>query len=201
MFHLKDLQLQGLTVVLAVALLSGCAPVVYTHGVPNLHQVRAGWYRSGQVDTPEGWVYLRNLGITDIIKLDFANAEGSDDGAEAAGLRVHYLPIEPTTSIVGAVASMGLTELLRPDSVTISAIRRLICEVRDENARSGHQVRVVLIHCSHGWDRTGLVSGMVLVLYGDASKEEAWRYMLATGFHWEHVGLWREWWAFSGRER
>lgn len=60
---------------------------------------------------------------------------------------------------------------------------------------------VVLIHCSHGWDRTGLVSGMVLVLYGDASKEEAWRYMLATGFHWEHVGLWREWWAFSGRER
>jgi len=201
MFNSKRLRSQGLAMMLAVVLLSCCAPVVYTHGVPNLLQVRADWYRSGQVESPEGWVYLRSIGITDIVKLDFAEEEGSDDGAGAAGLRVHSLSINPTTSIVGAVASLGLTELLRPDSAMMASIRHLIREVRDANARVGHPARVMLIHCSHGWDRTGLVSGMVLVLNGDMSKDEAWQYMLATGFHWEHVGLWREWRAFVERER
>lgn len=201
MSSLKGSQSWGMIVVLAAALSSGCVPVVYTHGVPNLRQVRADWYRSGQVETPEGWSYLRSIGVTDILKLDFAYDEGSDDGAVAVGLRVHSLPINPTTSIVGAMASLGLTELLRPDSATMSSILHLIREVRDDNARFGHPARVMLIHCSHGWDRTGLVSGMVLVLNGDMGKDEAWQYMLATGFHWEHVGLWREWRAFAERER
>jgi hypothetical protein len=200
MFNLEGLRLRGTIVVLAAALLSSCAPVVYTHGVPNLHQVRAGWYRSGQVEAPEGWAYLRSIGVTDVVKLDFAR-EGSDDGAVAAGLRVHSLPINPTTSIVAAVASLGLTELLRPDSAMMASIRHLIREVRDDDARFGHPARVMLIHCSHGWDRTGLVSGMVLVLNGDMGKDEVWQYMLDTGFHWEHVGLWREWRAFAERER
>jgi hypothetical protein len=201
MFNLKGSRLHGLYVVLVVLLLSSCSPIVYTHGVPNLRQVRDDWYRSGQVEDPEGWVYLRSIGITDVLKLDFAGSEGSDDGAVAAGLRVHYLPINPTTSIARAVAFLGLTELLRPDSATMASIRHLIREVRDDNARGGRPERVMLIHCSHGWDRTGLVSGMVLVLNGDMGKETAYQYMLATGFHWEHVGLWREWRVFVERER
>lgn len=200
-FSPERLRLQGLAVALVTVLSLGCASVVYTHGVPNLRQVRDGWYRSGQVEDPEGWAYLRSIGITDVLKLDFAGSEGSDDGAVSAGLRLHYLPINPTTSIARAVASLGLTELLRPDSATMASIRHLIREIRDDNASSGHPGRVMLIHCSHGWDRTGLVSGMVLVLNGDMGKEAAYQYMLATGFHWEHVGLWREWRVFVERER
>ena len=43
---------------------------------------------------------------------------------------------------------------------------------------------VVVWHCTHGQDRTGLVSGLVGMQLLGWTKEEAWQDMLAHGFHW-----------------
>ena len=178
---------------LAVVLLCSCATDPITHGIPNLRPVRAGYYRSGQpANTGEAWGYLRSIGITDVIKLN-ANGEGGGCDTEAArhGIVVHRLAIQPTSVVWQAVASFGLTEILRPDAEVMAKIEAFI----RQNAPGGK--RVVLIHCTHGWDRTGLVSGMVLTINGDMGKEAAWRYMLDTRFHRAHLGLWREWRAFD----
>lgn len=191
------LQVALLTVLLS---LSACATDPITHGVPNLRQVRADYWRSGQpADTEEAWGYLASQNFTDVIKVNFKDEskESENEVAVAAryGITVHYLAINPTSRILWAVLSFGMTEVLRPDAKTVAEIRGLIFRVRDGNRSGGRQK--VLIHCTHGWDRTGLVSGMVLVLNGDMTKDEAWQYMLDTNFHRVHLGLKREWGAFT----
>ena len=177
------------------ALLASCAaPVSVIHGVPNLHQFRSNYYRSGQpADTDEAWAYLRSLGITDVFKLTFEE-EGTDNRAAAHGITVHRVPIDPTSEVLMQVAAFGLREVLRPSAAVVAEIDRLIREVRDDG-----KGRVVLIQCLHGLDRTGFTSGRVLVWNGDMTKEQAWAYMLRTGFRRVHLGLVREWEAFNPR--
>ena len=180
----------GLAIVICLASCSS-APVV--HGVPNLQKLRENYYRSGQPeDTDEAWRYIsQELHVTDVIKLTFED-EGTDDLAERFGVRVHHLAIEPTSSVLWWLASGGMVEVFRPDAGTMGRIKRVIRDVRDDG-----RGRVVLIHCKHGRDRTGLVSGMVLVFNGDSDKGDAWQYVLDTGFREIHAGLFREWEAFD----
>lgn len=56
--------------------------------------------------------------------------------------------------------------------------------------------QVVLVHCKHGEDRTGLVSALILREETKMTKAEGWQYMLDNGFHRLLLGLtwfyWRE---------
>jgi hypothetical protein len=116
----------------AIFFLGACSKIVYTHDVPNLHQVNDSFYRSGQVTTLAGWKYLHDqLGVTDDFKLDFEN-EGSDDLARIAGITVHVLSIEPSTNPDGIVEVTGAV-LMRPAPDRIAELKRLVREVVDDN--------------------------------------------------------------------
>jgi protein tyrosine phosphatase (PTP) superfamily phosphohydrolase (DUF442 family) len=54
----------------------------------------------------------------------------------------------------------------------------------------------VLIHCTHGQDRTGLVVALYRMRHG-ASLESAYTDMMRRGFH-PYPGLWKAWLRASG---
>jgi tyrosine-protein phosphatase SIW14 len=165
-----------------VAVLS-CSPTTYTHGVPNLAQVELGLWRSGQ-PTAEGWAYLKGLGIRTVVKLNF-DSEGSDDGARALGMRVLELGIQPEGD--KDVFDNVLNAFVTPNVERIRSAEAVI-------ATGG----AVLVHCSHGQDRTGLIIGIHRVAHEHWSKEAAYGEMAAHGFHWELEGLQEFWGNFLG---
>jgi tyrosine-protein phosphatase SIW14 len=50
----------------------------------------------------------------------------------------------------------------------------------------------VFIHCTHGEDRTGLIVALYKVCKNEATPEEAYKDMVAHGFH-PYRGLWNAW--------
>lgn len=148
---------------LGALLALGCSPATYAHGVPNLARVSDGVWRSGQPASKEAWEYLWQIGVRRVVKLNYAS-EGSDDGAVLAGMTVQYLPIEPS----GDLASV----FVEPDREHVEEAVRWL------SAGGG-----VLVHCTHGQDRTGLVVGAYRVEKGGWTKGQAHREMLEHGFH------------------
>ena len=175
--------------VLLVALLTiGCSPMVYSHGVPNLVEVGPGLWRSGQPTNDEvSWEYLRSFaGITDVVKLNFGS-EGSDSSASFVGIEVHSIPIQPAGDKDVIVSFVGT--FVHPDIATLDTIERLI-EVLVSNGR------IVLVHCTHGQDRTGLVVGRYRVLHDHWTKDVAYLEMRQNNFHASLHGLhdyWEDW--------
>ena len=154
----------------ALALLTaGCHATTTTNGVPNLVQVNPGVWRSGQPASPAAWVYLKSQGIHTVVKLNFPS-EGSDTDAESLGMKVIAVPIQPNGDVT------TITDV--PDASHIQAA------VDALSAGGG-----VLVHCTHGQDRTGLVVGVYRVQHDHWSKSQAWREMLQRGFHTELLGL------------
>ena len=96
----------GLLAGLLLVACSGCSATTSTHGVPNLVQVRADVWRSGQPTTLEQWQYLYGLGIRHSIKLDFDD-EGTDDDARLASIEVRTLGIEPRVDPNGLGLSLS----------------------------------------------------------------------------------------------
>jgi protein tyrosine/serine phosphatase len=158
-----------LLALLTLPMMSGCGTTFYASGVPNLVEVRPGLWRSGQPTSQEQWEYLKSLGIRRVVKLNFSS-EGSDDGAILAGLEVHVFSIQPAgdADIFDAIANT----FIRPDPDLLERANQVIAE------NSG-----VLVHCTHGWDRTGLVIGRSRVLLEHWSKDRAYEEMLKRGFH------------------
>jgi protein tyrosine/serine phosphatase len=116
------------------------------HGIPNFAQVAPGIWRSGQPPpTAEAWGYLDSLGIKTIVKLNMPD-EGNDDVGRHMGISVHKLGIQPAadTSVFDEV----LQTFVEPDAARVDEAVKLIA------AGGG-----VLVHCSHGQDRTGTVVG------------------------------------------
>ena len=153
--------------------------------VPNLYQVKPGLWRSGQPTTAEQWVELRRMGISRVIKLNF-ESEASDDGARAAGLIVHEVSIQPAgdTDVFDALANT----FTRPDPVRLAEAQTIL---RLDWVRGG-----VLVHCTHGQDRTGFVIGQMRVLTDRWSKSRAYAEMRHYGFHPLLRGLreaWEDW--------
>lgn len=162
----------GFSIPIAVA-----SPMVYEHGVPNLAEVDPGVYRSGQPTTPEAWSYLRSLGIEKVVKLNF-DTEGSDQGAIDVGMEVVNIPIPPRDDQVTSVFEP-------PETAKVLDAVRILGE-----GKPGH---AVLVHCSHGQDRTGIVVGAYRVLHDGWTKKRAYDEMIAHHFHWEIQGLARFW--------
>jgi len=158
----------------------GCASTTLTNGVPNLHQVDDHVWRSGQITTAAGWAYVKGLGVTDVIKLNFVK-EGSDDLAAAAGLVVHALPIQPEgdQDVWDDVAGT----FLLPDRTNLETAQGLL-------VAPGH---IYLVHCTYGWDRTGRVIGEYRVRSARWTKDRALKEAIHLGYHLELLGLLRSW--------
>lgn len=170
-------------------LITACTPTIYDHGIPNLHQVDVGVWRTGQITTAAGWTYLQQITHgkrIHIIKLNFAN-EGSDALATAAGYDVHDLAIQPQgdQSIWDDVASA----FKRPDPKLIDAAEVFLATATSDD--------VWIVHCTHGMDRTGLVVGMHRVLHDHWTKEAAYAEMLKYNFHPELHGVHEAWEDFN----
>src|SRR5258707_1176281 len=102
-------------------------------GIVNLSEVTRGIWRGGQ-PTDEGWNWLKESGITRIVKLNL-EAEGSDTAATALGFQLIYTPIDLDDQL-----------LFRPKLETV------------KSATDAIQLGT-FIHCEHGQDRTGLIVG------------------------------------------
>jgi hypothetical protein len=168
---------------LVVSLLAACAPayapIVTPAGTANLHRFAPGLWRMGQPPSIAAWEELRGVIAPNgervvVVKLNDV-AEGSDAHAVAMGWILDYVPLYPEDD-------KPWTVLLEPDS---RAVRIAVDDVLAWR-KAGY---VVVWHCSHGEDRTGLVSGLVGMRLLGWTKEEAWRDMLEHGFHWELPGL------------
>ena len=151
----------------------------YTNDVPNLEQVDPGVWRSGEPKSAAGWAYIKSLGIKKVIKLNY-DSEGTDQAAIDAGLEVITLTIPPKNDLVSTLEI--------PDSSTIQKAVELL-----------GQGNGVLVHCTHGQDRTGLVIGVYRVANDGWTKDAAWTEMVNHNFHQELLGLMRFWHRFDGK--
>jgi hypothetical protein len=164
----------------------GCSKTSYVHGVPNLVQVEPGVWRSGQPcdghdATPcaDQWAYLKSLGIHRVVKLNFPD-EGSDDWATGNGIEVVNLPMQPAGD--KDVFDNALNTFVHPHLATVDSA------VSELSRRDG-----VLVHCTHGQDRTGLVVGVYRVMTDGWTKDAAYQEMTKLGFHPELHGLHEFW--------
>lgn len=157
----------GRLIALLLCALCGCAKVSVTHGVPNLRCVDAqrNVWRSGQ-PSQEGMYFIAQLGVTNVIKLN-VSSEGKD--LPIMGQCVRGYPI-------GWTAQVGLRRL----PYDLTAIARSV--------QPG-----TLIHCTHGEDRTGVVSALYRLEQQHWTKAQAEHEMLALGFHRSLCGLWHYW--------
>lgn len=181
---------------LAIAALA-CSHNKIVNGVPNLVQVRSNVWRAGQ-PTVEGWRYLVQVfgpKTVHVIKLDF-ESEGSDAYAASLGFDVHSLGIDPRTNPDGLTTAVEEV-FKRPTAITWREVVRLIGTI--PSVDDGRQVW--LFHCVNGHDRTGLAIGHVRVIVDGWTKKEAWKEMLAHGYHSELIGLDEEWRLFKSSRK
>jgi protein-tyrosine phosphatase len=173
----------------SVLVFSACSPTAVTHGVPNLAQVNAAVWRSGQITTRDGWEHVRQVTRAKrlhVLKLNFA-AEGSDDLARALGLEVHVVSIEPQGD--RDVWNDLQSTFTQPDPALVRQALELLSRATTED--------VWLVHCTHGQDRTGLIVGMYRVLHEGWTKERAYAEMRAHHFHPALLGVYHAWREFK----
>jgi len=181
---------------LVLATSDACSPTQYNMGIPNLVQVDACVWRSGQPQKSEQWRALKALGITHVAKLNF-EAEATDDGARALGLQVQSFSIEPRGDL-DPFDNLAHT-FIRPDPKLVAAADAYISRFAPTMASGGLPFcpqGKVLVHCTHGQDRTGFAVGRYRVLVHHMSKEAAYREMKAHHFHSSLHGIadaWEDW--------
>lgn len=128
-------------------------------GVPNLHQIAPGLYRSAQ-PTPAGMQTLKKMGIRTVISFRAHHDDVKDlDGTGIRGVRI---PVN--------------TWDIR-DSQVVAALKAL--------KRQGEGP--FLIHCQHGADRTGLMSAMYRMVVQGWDKQRALEEMTQGGFGYHAV--------------
>lgn len=132
-------------------------------GVPNLHRISDGLYRSEQ-PTAQGFRNLEKLGIRTVINLRHFN----DDAREAAGTSLRLERVKILTWRAGDEHVIEVMRLLR-------------------NKDNGP----FLIHCQHGADRTGLMSAMYRMLEQNWTAQDALAELVdgGYGFHkmWKNI--------------
>lgn len=139
-------------------------------GIENLAEVEGTILRGAQ-PSAGGWSWLKNSGITKIVKLNL-EGDASDSLGISLGMTQTYCPIDFADQII-----------FKPDYDTIMKAVNAI--------QPG-----TFVHCTHGQDRTGLVIGCYRVLKQGWTKDAAWAEMLQHGFHPELLGLTLFWeWA------
>ncbi|OYU39093.1 MAG: protein-tyrosine-phosphatase [Pseudorhodobacter sp. PARRP1] len=134
-------------------------------GVPNLHRVTPLIYRSAQPDA-EGFRNLAALGVKTVINL----RRTVDDSPLAAGTGLKTVHIKITTRHIrdenGAKIVLALQTL-----------------------RDAQTSGPVLVHCTHGADRTGMIIALWRMLYQGWSRNDALDELQNGGFGFHHVWI------------
>jgi protein-tyrosine phosphatase len=161
------------------------APRTRLHAVPGVYNLRdTGGYRAAGGTTrwgklfrsdalhrldPTGRALLRRLGITRVVDLrstdELASAPSSIDGV---GATVHHLPVfDEAAPADQAMAPRDLaavyTHMIDERGAQLAAAIRIIADAAEGEA--------VLVHCTAGKDRTGLVVALALRAAG-VDKDE-----------------------------
>jgi hypothetical protein len=160
-----------------------------TAGVPNLVQFAPGMWRMGQPPDEAAWKALAlAIGAPSrviVVKLNDA-AEGSDAPAGALGWTVLPYPLYPEDD-------KPWTVLEAPSKGDVDRAVEAIIEA--------HAVGYTVIwHCSHGRDRTGLISELVGRRMFGWTKGQGWDDMISHGYRWELPDL-DAYWAEYGKRR
>lgn len=153
--------------------------------IPNLRTVSDGIYRGGQPDV-EGFQYLKELGITQIVKLN-TDKEGSDDRALELGIEVFKCPITVEDQLFWP------DEVVVRDAVAFIKPNTFIHCGSDARTQSKLDQKY---NIQGGQDRTGLVCAIYRLTQG-WTKDAAEKEMLALGFHVLLLGLWEFWLNFE----
>ena len=169
-----------------------CSPTVWINGVPNLAQVDTNIWRAGQIATQEGWNWIAQLASgrkVHVIKLNF-DTEGSDALALQMGFDVVYVPIQPEGD--QDVVDDVLSTFRAPDAANIARAKSVLtsCKLHPDTD-------FCIVHCTHGQDRTGLVTGEHRVENDGWTKQRAYDEMRAHHFHPELHGLYETWENFK----
>lgn len=132
-------------------------------GLPNLHRVTPGLYRSAQPG-PGSLEALKKLGIRTVLNLR------KNDGDK---------PLRTTTELNFVRYPLHTWNI---DDRDIIAVLKIITNTNNQP---------VLVHCTHGADRTGLMTASYRMIVQGWSKEEARREMKqgGYGFHsiWKNI--------------
>lgn len=161
----------------------GLTPATATHTIPNLRQVKPGLWRSGQPQSAQDWEYLKSIGVSRAIKLNFER-EYSDSFSRVVGITTYVMSVQPEgdKDVIDNIKNT----FVRPNPVVIEEADRLI----DPSVGT-------LVHCTHGQDRTGYLIGRYRVLVDGWNKDAAYTEMLKYGFHPELHGLHEAWEEFT----
>jgi protein tyrosine phosphatase (PTP) superfamily phosphohydrolase (DUF442 family) len=143
-----------LPVATAVARPARWATPIARPGVPNLHQVAPGLYRSAQ-PTEEGLHALPTLGVRTVVNLRSMHS----DRAALDGVPIAY---EPIPMVAWKAEEDELLAFLR---------------VATDPAR-----QPVLVHCQHGADRTGTAVAIYRMVVEGWTREDAIEEMTHGGF-------------------
>lgn len=164
--------------ILATSIL-GCTPGfqdVIDHGVPNLVEIAPRLYRMGEPAGDYAWQYLASRvgepgGRVLVVKLN-DEKEGSDQTAAGfVGWRVLLYPLPPEDDKPWSVF----------DKPSVKEVRAVVDVIAQAYANGD----TVIWHCTHGRDRTGLVTALVGMRLLGWSKSQAWSDMIRRGFRWE----------------
>jgi protein tyrosine/serine phosphatase len=128
-------------------------------GVPNLHKISDGLYRSAQ-PTAEGMENLRKLGIETIINLRAFHSDRDEIGE--TGLAYEHIHMKTW----------------HPEETDVVRFLQIVTNPRRHP---------VLFHCQHGADRTGTMCALYRVLVQGWTKEEALKEMREGGYHFHSV--------------
>jgi protein tyrosine phosphatase (PTP) superfamily phosphohydrolase (DUF442 family) len=125
--------------------------------VDNFGQVTPWLFRGGQPG-PAAFATLHQLGIRTVVNLT-AEAERDQAWAEAAGMRVVYIPLAPFGPPTLAEAELFLATIRDPEGGPY------------------------FVHCFHGSDRTGAMVACYRMAVEGWSPEQAFAEMQLFGFH------------------
>lgn len=163
--------------------ISGCAGIInpitttdYSIGIPDFAIVKSkGVYRGGQPNSV-GWDFLKNdLQIITVVKLNPEAPDNSDKTALKLGMEL--IPKNETVRSHGMSPDGLLDAWATPQKIIIDEAMKALM---DENKWP------IYVHCSHGWDRTGLIIAMFRVCHDHYSKAEATDEMNKHGFNIGH---------------
>ncbi len=135
-------------------------------GVPNLHQLSPGLYRSAQ-PSEEGMKALKERGVKTVVNLRSFHS----DKDELKGLDLGYEHI--------------WMKAWNPEREEIVRFLKIVSDPKRAP---------VLVHCQHGADRTGTMCAVYRIVVQGWTKEEAIREMTdgGYGFHevWDNLPEW-----------
>ncbi len=131
------------------------------NGVPNLHKVNDGLYRSAQ-PSAEGMMNLKKIGIETIVNLRSFHSDRDEIGEINLAYEHIYM------------------KAWHPEEKEVVRFLQIVTNPRR---------LPVLVHCQHGADRTGTMIALYRVAVQGWSKETALKEMIEGGYGFH--GIWQ----------